>query len=107
MMQQLSPKNSCSVYGLDRYQAHWRRQVLLILLFVGAIFWSLSQQSYAQTPNRTGTNVALGKPATQSSTYPPTFAPDCFVAAKAVNGNTSNYKFKIRKREAGVQVRVG
>ena len=88
-MQQLSPKNPCSVYGLDRYQAHWRRQVLLILLFVGAIFWSLSQQSYAQTPNRTGTNVALGKPATQSSTYPPTFAPDCFVAAKAVNGNTN------------------
>ena len=70
-MQQLSPNKIRSVYGLGRRRAYWCHQVLLILLLVGAAFWSLPQQSYAQTPNRTGTNVALGKPATQSSTYPP------------------------------------
>ena len=88
-MQQLSPNKIRSVYGLGRHRAYWCHQVLLILLLVGAAFWSLPQQSYAQTPNRTGTNVALGKPATQSSTYPPTYAPNCFTADKAVNGNTN------------------
>jgi hypothetical protein len=89
MMQQLSPSKIRSVYGLGRHRAYWYHQVLLLLVLVGAAFWSLPQQSYAQTPNRTGTNVALGKPATQSSTYPPTYAPNCFTADKAVNGNTN------------------